>query len=111
MLFMFVKAADTRVTFLTAPHLSLISILLVCRRKTDLYSVLKQLYPCNIFRSDDPLVMAGLGTLGLEIITQLPEADAVIVPVGSGGLLASVLIACKKLKCSCLVYVSYTLLP
>ncbi|XP_026743292.1 uncharacterized protein LOC113504970 [Trichoplusia ni] len=54
--------------------------------------------------SDDPLVMAGLGTLGLEIITQLPEADAVIVPVGSGGLLASVLIACKKLKCSCLVY-------
>ncbi|CAD0203965.1 unnamed protein product [Chrysodeixis includens] len=54
--------------------------------------------------SDDPLVMAGLGTLGVEIITQLPEADAVIVPVGSGGLLAAVLIACKKLKCSCLVY-------
>lgn len=40
----------------------------------------------------------------MEIITQLPEADAVIVPVASGGLLASVLVACKKLKCSCLVY-------
>lgn len=52
--------------------------------------------------------MAGLGTVGMEIITQLPEADAVIVPVGSGGLLASVLIACTKLKCSCLVYVRYT---
>lgn len=57
---------------------------------------------------DEPAVMAGLGTVGMEIITQLPEADAVIVPVGSGGLLASVLIACTKLKCSCLVYVRYT---
>lgn len=56
--------------------------------------------------SDDPYVMAGLGTVGVEIITQLPETDAVIVPVASGALLASVLIACKKLKCSCLVYVS-----
>ncbi|XP_068619364.1 L-threonine ammonia-lyase-like, partial [Battus philenor] len=53
---------------------------------------------------DDPAVMAGLGTVGMEIITQLPEADAVIVPVGSGSLLASVLVACNKLKCSCLVY-------
>lgn len=51
--------------------------------------------------------MAGLGTVGLEIITQMPEADAVIVPVDAGGLLASVLVACKKLKCSCLVYVSF----
>lgn len=53
--------------------------------------------------------MAGLGTVGIEIITQLPEADAVIVPVASGALLAAVLVACKKLKCSCLVYVSNTL--
>lgn len=51
--------------------------------------------------------MAGLGTVGIEIITQLPEADAVIVPVGAGGLLASVLVACKNLNCSCLVYVSF----
>ncbi|XP_039757874.1 L-threonine ammonia-lyase-like [Pararge aegeria] len=54
--------------------------------------------------SDNPLVMAGFGTLGIEIITQLPEADAVIVPVASGGLLAATLVACKKLKCTCLVY-------
>ncbi|CAH0400545.1 unnamed protein product [Chilo suppressalis] len=58
----------------------------------------------TILTSDNPLVMAGLGTVGVEIITQLPEADAVIVPVATGGLLASVLVACKKLKCSCLVY-------
>lgn len=62
----------------------------------------------NFYRlssSDDPLIMAGLGTIGLEVITQLPEADAVIVPAASGGMLAAVLVACKKLKCSCLVYV------
>ncbi|XP_063538963.1 L-threonine ammonia-lyase-like [Cydia strobilella] len=57
-----------------------------------------------IMRSDDPAVMAGLGTVGVEIVTQLPELDAVIVPVASGGLLAAILVACKKLKCSCLVY-------
>ncbi|CAH2231685.1 jg2343 [Pararge aegeria aegeria] len=58
----------------------------------------------NSVCSDNPLVMAGFGTLGIEIITQLPEADAVIVPVASGGLLAATLVACKKLKCTCLVY-------
>lgn len=57
-------------------------------------------------RSDNPLFIAGLGTVGIEIITQLPEVDAVIVPVASGALLAAVLVACKKLKCNCLVYVS-----
>ncbi|KAL0869047.1 hypothetical protein ABMA27_007364 [Loxostege sticticalis] len=57
-----------------------------------------------LLSSDDPLVMAGLGTVGIEIVTQLPELDAVIVPVASGALLAAVLVACKKLKCSCLVY-------
>ncbi|XP_046971624.1 L-threonine ammonia-lyase-like isoform X2 [Vanessa cardui] len=57
-----------------------------------------------ILRSDDPLVMAGLGTLGMEIITQLPETDAVIVPVATGALLAATLVACKKLKCTCLIY-------
>lgn len=50
--------------------------------------------------------MAGLGTVGLEIVTQLPEVDAVLVPAAAGALLAAVLVACKKLKCSCLVYVS-----
>ncbi|XP_052744021.1 L-threonine ammonia-lyase [Bicyclus anynana] len=57
-----------------------------------------------LLSSDDPLVMAGLGTVGVEIITQLPEADAVIVPVSAGALLAATLVACKKLKCTCLVY-------
>ncbi|XP_037876286.1 L-threonine ammonia-lyase [Bombyx mori] len=57
-----------------------------------------------LLSADDPLVMAGLGTVGIEIITQLPETDAVIVPVASGALLAALLVSCKRLKCSCLIY-------
>lgn len=63
-------------------------------------------YFYDVLSSDDPLVMAGLGTVGLEIVTQLPEVDAVVVPAAAGALLAGTLVACKKLKCSCLVYVS-----
>jgi threonine dehydratase len=46
---------------------------------------------------DDPAVIAGQGTLGLEIVEQVPSADAVIVPVGGGGLIAGVSLAVKSL--------------
>jgi threonine dehydratase len=39
---------------------------------------------------DDPGVMAGQGTIALELLEQLPELDAVIVPVGGGGLIAGI---------------------
>jgi threonine dehydratase len=39
---------------------------------------------------DDPVLQAGLGTLGLEIAEDVPEADVVVVPVGGGGLIAGV---------------------
>src|SRR5581483_9456256 len=44
---------------------------------------------------DDPLVIAGQGTLGLEILDDLPEVDTVLVPVGGGGLIAGVATAIK----------------
>jgi threonine dehydratase len=44
---------------------------------------------------DDPAVMAGQGTLGLEVVDDLPELDTVIVPVGGGGLIAGVATAVK----------------
>lgn len=47
---------------------------------------------------DDADVMAGQGTLGLELLEQVPEADVVIVPAGGGGLLAGVATAVKALK-------------
>ncbi|MBL4701870.1 MAG: pyridoxal-phosphate dependent enzyme [Phycisphaeraceae bacterium] len=43
-------------------------------------------------------MIAGQGTLGLEIIEQVPDVDAVIVPVGGGGLIAGVGAAVKTLR-------------
>ncbi len=45
---------------------------------------------------DDPLVMAGQGTIGLEIMHDLPDVGTVIVPIGGGGLLAGVVTAIKE---------------
>ena len=42
---------------------------------------------------DDPLVMAGQGTVGLEILEDTPEADVIAVPVGGGGLIAGIVAA------------------
>ncbi len=45
---------------------------------------------------DDPLVMAGQGTIGLEILEELPDVANILVPVGGGGLIAGVATAVKK---------------
>jgi threonine dehydratase len=47
---------------------------------------------------DDPEIIAGAGTMGLEILEDVPDVDAVIVPVGGGGLIAGVGGAIKALK-------------
>jgi threonine dehydratase len=44
---------------------------------------------------DDPAIIAGQGTMGLEILEQVPNVDAIIVPVGGGGLIAGVSLAVK----------------
>ncbi len=53
---------------------------------------------------NDEMVIAGQGTIGLEILDQLPEADAVIVPIGGGGLIAGVACAVKSLNPNVKVY-------
>ncbi|MBT2680477.1 threonine/serine dehydratase [Bacillus sp. ISL-35] len=45
---------------------------------------------------DDPYIIAGQGTVGLEILDQILDVDAVIVPVGGGGLLSGILTAIKE---------------
>jgi len=45
---------------------------------------------------DDDMVMAGQGTIGLEILEDLPEFDTVVVPIGGGGLIAGVATAVKE---------------
>lgn len=50
--------------------------------------------------------MAGQGTVGLEILEDVPDADAIVVPVGGGGLIAGVSLAVKTLKKNCKIIVS-----
>lgn len=53
---------------------------------------------------DDDEVIAGQGTIGLEIMEQLPDVDAVIVPIGGGGLISGVAYAVKQLNPNVKVY-------
>ncbi|MCM1543997.1 MAG: threonine ammonia-lyase [Ruminococcus sp.] len=65
-------------------------------RDTNGYSFI---HPFN-----DPDVIAGQGTIGLEILNQLPGVDAVVVPIGGGGLIAGVAYTIKQLNPSCKIY-------
>lgn len=53
---------------------------------------------------DDYDVIAGQGTIGLELLEQLPDMDAVIVPVGGGGLISGIAFVIKSLNPNCKVY-------
>ena len=59
---------------------------------------------CFIHPFDDPDVIAGQGTIGLEIMEQLPNVDAVIVPIGGGGLISGVAYTIKQINPNCKVY-------
>ena len=52
---------------------------------------------------NDPYVIAGQGTIGLEILEQLPDVDVILVPIGGGGLISGLAYAVKHLKPSCQV--------
>lgn len=56
---------------------------------------------------DDPPILAGAGTIGIEIIDAVPDVDAVVVPVGGAGLIAGISCAVKTLKPECKVSISY----
>ena len=49
-------------------------------------------------------VIAGQGTIGLEIMNEMPDVDAIIVPIGGGGLISGVALAAKKLNPNVKVY-------
>lgn len=53
---------------------------------------------------DNPLVIAGQGTIALEILNDMPETDCIIVPVGGGGLISGVAFAAKQLNPDIKVY-------
>ena len=60
-------------------------------------------YTC-VHPFDDELVIAGQGTIGLEIMEQLPDAEVVLVPIGGGGLISGVAYAIKALNPRVKVY-------
>lgn len=47
---------------------------------------------------DAPAIIAGQGTIGLEILEQVPDVDAIVVPIGGAGLIAGIALAAKHLK-------------
>jgi threonine dehydratase len=47
---------------------------------------------------DDPVVVAGQGTVALEMLEQQPDLDCIVVPIGGGGLIAGIAVAAKSLK-------------
>lgn len=53
---------------------------------------------------EDEQVIAGQGTIGLELIDQLQDMDAVVVPIGGGGLISGISFVIKKLNPKCKVY-------
>lgn len=53
---------------------------------------------------DDLDVIAGQGTIGLEILDQLDDVDAIVVPIGGGGLISGVAAAVKQLRPQCKIY-------
>lgn len=60
------------------------------------------------FRYDHPHVIAGAGSIGIELMEQLPNIDAILIPVGGGGLLAGIATVVKTLKPDTLVYVNFS---
>ena len=46
---------------------------------------------------NDPAIIAGQGTLGLEILEQVPDVEAIVVPIGGGGMVAGLAVAVKTL--------------
>lgn len=53
---------------------------------------------------DDDAIIAGQGTVGIEVVEDLPDVDAVVVPVGGGGLIAGIATAVKALRPRASVY-------
>lgn len=66
-----------------------------CQRAMELQKERDALF---LHAYDDPYVIAGQGTIGLEIMEQMSELDTILVPVGGGGLAAGVSLAVKSLN-------------
>jgi threonine dehydratase len=53
---------------------------------------------------EDPFVIAGQGTIGLEILEKIPDLDSVVIPIGGGGLISGISTVVKALNPKCKIY-------
>ncbi|MBB4574173.1 threonine/serine dehydratase [Rhizobium lentis] len=67
-------------------------------RWKKVYEIAEQNNYATIHGFEDPVVMAGQGTIGCEILDDLDDVDTVIVPVGGGGLISGIATAIKETK-------------
>lgn len=67
-------------------------------------SLVKETGATFIHPFDDEMVIAGQGSIGLEIIEQLPNVDAVVIPIGGGGLISGIAFALKSLNPNIKIY-------
>src|SRR5438445_2563271 len=66
--------------------------------KAHAHEVAKEKGLAYIDGYDDPAIIAGQGTMGIEIVEQVPDVDLIVMPVGGAGLLAGVALAVKTLR-------------
>lgn len=66
-----------------------------CEREARAYAKSEKLTPVHPY--DDWRTVAGAGTVGIEVCEQMPEVDAILVPVGGGGLISGIAIAAKSI--------------
>ena len=61
---------------------------------------------CSFIRYDHPDIIAGQGTMGVEIMEAQPDIDYIVVPIGGGGMVAGVVAAVKETHPSVKIIVS-----
>lgn len=83
-------------------------VILKGRVYDESYSYARELEKANgytfVHPYEDPLVIAGQGTLGLEVLEQVPDLESIVVPIGGGGLISGVATAIKAKKPSVRIY-------
>jgi threonine dehydratase len=67
-------------------------------RQAKAEEIKKELGLVSIHSYDDPVIIAGQGTIGLEILSDLDDTDCIVVPIGGGGLISGVATAIKEIR-------------
>lgn len=84
-----VQQCGGKITFCDSP---------LAARETAVKAIIRETQAEMIHPYDDYRVMAGQGTIGLELLEDIPQLDAIVCPVGGGGLLSGIVIAAKSLN-------------